>query len=76
MGSCSALMTSIFIIITNEKISKLNIRYNILSHCNNVISLFYEKSLKQTIRGRKIDEKEALELKKIKIIILMREKTS
>ena len=65
ISSSTALLTSIAILITNEYISKLKIRYTKLRDWINVITLLYEKTLKQSMIDKKIDEKEALELKKI-----------
>ena len=64
ISSSTALLTSIAILITNEYISKLKIRYTKLRDWINVITLLYEKTLKQSMIDKKIDEKEALELKK------------
>ena len=44
IASCSALLTSIAILITNEYISKLKIRYTKLRDWINVITLLYEKN--------------------------------
>ena len=49
ISSSTALLTSIAILITNEYISKLKIRYTKLRDCINVITLLYEKTL--TITG-------------------------
>ena len=65
ISSSTALLTSIAILITNEYISKLKIRYTKLLDWINVITLLYEKTLKQSIVDKKIDEKETQELKKI-----------
>ena len=65
ISSSTALLTSIAILITNEYISKLKICYTKLRDWINVIRLLYEKTLKQSMVDKKIDEKEALELKKI-----------
>ena len=65
ISSSTALLTSIAILITNEYISKLKIRYTKLRDWINVITLLYEKTLKQSKVDKKIDEKEAQELKKI-----------
>ena len=65
ISSSTALLTSIAILITNEYISKLKIRYTKLRDWNNVVTLLYEKTLKQSMVDKKIDEKEAQELKKI-----------
>ena len=63
ISSSTALLTSIAILITNEYISKLKIRYTKLRDWINVITLLYEKTLSMV--DKKIDEKEAQELKKI-----------
>ena len=63
--SSTALLTSIAILITNEYISKLKIRYTKLRDWINVITLLYENTLKQSMIDKKIDEKEAQELKKM-----------
>ena len=65
ISSSTALLTSIAILITNEYISKLKIRYTKLRDWIIVITLFFEKTLKQSMIDKKIDEKEAQELKKI-----------
>ena len=65
ISSSTALLTSIAILITNEYISKLNIRYTKLRVWINVITLLYEKTLKTSLVDKKYDEKEAQELKKI-----------
>ena len=65
IASCSALLTSIAILITNEYISKLKIRYTKLRDWINVITLFYEETLKKSMIDKKIDEKEAEQLKQI-----------
>ena len=64
-SSSTALLTSIAILITNEYISKLKIRYTKVRDWINVITLLYEKTLKQSMIDKKINEKEAEELKKI-----------
>ena len=65
ISSSTALLTSIGILITNEYISKLKIRYTKLSDWINVITLLYEKTLKKSMIDKKIDQNEAEELKKI-----------
>ena len=65
ISSCSALLTSIAILITNEYISKLKIRYTKLRDWINVITLLYEKTLKQSMIDKKIDEKETEQCKQI-----------
>ena len=64
-SSSTALLTSIDILITNENISKLKIRFTKLIDWISVITLFYEKTLKTSMAYEKIDEKEAQEFKKI-----------
>ena len=61
LTSSTALLTSLAILITNEYISKLKLRYTKLRDWINFITILYEKTLNQSM----IDEKEALELKKI-----------
>ena len=65
IASCSALLTSIAILITNEYISKLKIGYTKLRDWINVITLLYEKTLKESMIDKKINEKEADQLKQI-----------
>ena len=65
LTSSSALLTSIAILITNEYISKLKIRYTKLRDWINVITLLYEKTLKESMIDKKINEKEAEQLKQI-----------
>ena len=64
ISSSTALLTSFAILITNEYISKLKIKYNRLSDWTNVIALLYEKTVKTFMVDKKIDEKETEELKK------------
>ena len=63
--SSTALLTSIAILITIEYISKLKIRYTKLRDWINVITLLYEKTLKESMIDKKIDQKEADQLKQI-----------
>ena len=65
VSSSTALLTSIAILITDEYISKLKIRYTKIKDWINVITLLYEKTLKQSMIDKKIDEKEAAQLKQI-----------
>ena len=65
ISSSAALLTSIAILITNEYISKLKIRYTKIKDWINVITLLYEKTLKESMVDKKIDEKEANQLKQI-----------
>ena len=65
LTSSTALLTSLAFLITNEYISKLKLRYTKLRVWINFITILYEKTLKQSMIDKKIDEKEAQELKKI-----------
>ena len=49
LTSSTALLTSIAILITNEYISKLKIRYTKLRDWINVITLLYETTLKESM---------------------------
>ena len=49
ISSSAALLSSIAILIVNEYISKLKIRYTKLSDWINVITLLYEKTLKSSV---------------------------
>ena len=64
ISSSTALLTSIAILISNEYISKLKIRYRKLRDWINEITLLYEKTLKTSMVDKKIDEKEAQGVKK------------
>ena len=65
ISSSTALLTSVAILITNEYISKLKIRYTKLRDWINVFTLLYAKTLKTSMIDKKIDQKESEELKKI-----------
>ena len=65
LNSSTALLTSLAILITNEYIIKLKLRYTKLRDWINFITILYEKTSTQSLSDKKIDEKEALELKKI-----------
>ena len=65
ISSSTALLTSIAILITNEYISKLKIRCTKLRDWINVITLLYEKTLQESMNDKKIDRKEAEQLKQI-----------
>ena len=64
-ASSISFLSSISTLITNEYFSKLKIRYTKLRNWINVINLLYEKILEQSMIDDKVNEKEALELKKI-----------
>ena len=65
LTSSTALLTSFAILITNEHISKLKLRYTKLRDWINFISILYEKTLKESMVDKKIDQKEAEQLKQI-----------
>ena len=65
LTSSTALLTSLAILITNEHISKLKLRYTKLRDWINFITILYGKTLNHSMTDKKIDEKEALELKKM-----------
>ena len=65
LTSSTALLTSLAILITNEYISKLKLRFTKLRDWINFITILYEKTLNQSMVDKKSDEKEALDLKKI-----------
>ena len=65
ISSSTALLTSIAILITNKYISKLKIRYTTLRDWIIVITLLYEKTLKESMIDKKINEKESEQLKQI-----------
>ena len=67
ISSSTALLTSIAILITTEYITKLKIRYTKLRDWINLITLLFEKTLKQSMIDKKIDQKEAEQLKQIYI---------
>ena len=64
-ASSVSFLSGISTLTTNECISKLKIRYTKLRDWINVITLLYEKTLKQSMVDKKIDQKEAEEFKKI-----------
>ena len=53
LTSSTALLTSVAILITNEYISKLKIRFTKLGEWINVITLLYEKTLKESRINKK-----------------------
>ena len=65
ISSSTALLTSIDILIINEYISKLKIRYTTLRDWINVITLLYEKTLEESMIDKIINQKEADQLKQI-----------
>ena len=65
LTSSTALLTSLAILISNEYISKLKLRYTKLRGWINSITLLYEKTLKESMVDKKIDQNEAEQLKQI-----------
>ena len=65
ISTCTAMLTSIAVLITNKNISKLKTRYTKFKDWINVITLLYEKTLKQSMIDKNINQKEAEELKEI-----------
>ena len=65
ISSSTALLTSIAILITNEYISELKIRYTKLRDWINVIALLYEKTLEESMIDKVINQNEADQLKQI-----------
>ena len=65
LTSSKALLTSLAILITNEYISKLKLCYTKLRGWINFFTILYKKTLNQSMIDKKIDEKEAQELKMI-----------
>ena len=65
LTSSTALLTSLAILITNECISKLKLRYTKLRNWINFITILYEKTLMEFMVDKKIDQKEAEQLKQI-----------
>ena len=65
LTSSTALITSLAILITNEYISKLKLRNTKLRDWINFSTIINEKTLKESMIDKKIDGKEASELKKI-----------
>ena len=65
ISSSTALLTNFAILITIEYISKLKMRYTKLRDWINVITLLYEKTLKESMIDKKIDRKVAEQLKQI-----------
>ena len=65
ISSSTTLLTSIAFLITDEHLSKLKMRFTKLRDWINVITLLYEKTLKESVIDKKIDQKEAEQLKQI-----------
>ena len=65
LTSSTALLASIAILTTNDYISKLKLRYTNLRDWMKFFTILYEKTIKESMLDKKIDEKEAEELKKI-----------
>ena len=65
LTSSTALLTSLAILVTNEYISKLKLRDTKLKDRINFVTFLYEKTLKESLIDKKIDQKEAEQLKKV-----------
>ena len=65
LTSSTPLLTSFAILITNEYVSKLKLRFTKLRGWINFMTNLYEKTLNQSLVDKKIDEKEAFVLKKV-----------
>ena len=65
LTSSTALLTSLAILITNDYVSKLKLRYTNLRDWINFITILYEKTLNRSMISKKFDEKEDQGLKKI-----------
>ena len=65
LTSGTNLLWSCAILITNEYISKITKGYTKVKDWFIIITVLYEKTLKTSMMGKKIDGKEAIELKKI-----------
>ena len=57
LTSSTASLTSIAILITNENISKFELRYTKLGDWINVITLLYEKTLRESMIDKKLIKK-------------------
>ena len=64
-ASSISFLSIISTLITNEFLSKLKKRYTKLRDWIKVITLLYEKTLKQSMVDKKNDEREAQDLKKV-----------
>ena len=65
LTSSTALLTTLAILITNEYITILKLHFTKLGGWINFITILYEKTLNQSMIDKRIDEKEALEMKKV-----------
>ena len=70
ISSSTGLLTNFAILITNEYVSKLKLRYTNLGDWINITTLLYEKTLKESMIDKKIDQKEAEHLKQIYILFV------
>ena len=60
--SSTAMLTNFAILTTNEYISKMKTRYTKLLDWNNVLTLLYGKTLKQSMIDKNINQREAEDL--------------
>ena len=65
LTSSTALLTSLAILITNEYISHLKLRYSKLRDRMKFFTILYEKTSEEYMIDKKIDQKEAEQLKQI-----------
>ena len=65
LTSSTPLLTSLAILITNEYISKIKLRYTNLRDLINFITILYEKTLKESMIDKRNDQIEAEHLKQI-----------
>ena len=63
LTSSTALLTFLAFLISNDYISKIKLRYTKLRDWIKVITLLYEKKVKESMVDKKIDQKEAELLK-------------
>ena len=65
IAGVSSFLVSVAVLLTNEYMSKMQTRYTKLRDHISMITLLYEKTLKNSMIDKVIDEKESDELKKI-----------
>ena len=74
IASSTALITSTAILFTKNYIKK--IRYTKLRDCKTLVSLLFEKTLKQPMRSKNIQHEEAQDVKRFIIFFWIKELTS
>ena len=65
LTSSSALLTSVTIMITNEYISEIKERFTQIRDWINFITILYENTLKEFMIDKKVDQREAEQMKQI-----------